>query len=194
MVKYLEKYELLERMEDRNIDAFGLEFKSGISVIVGENGSGKSTLLTILSEPEHGKKISNSKFHISEDANKNGVATKFFDTEKHNPRIKDLNYQSADTYRYSLLSRFKSHGQTLFPILEHMKKFNREIIFIDEPESGISPKNQIKLWKAFNAAVKNECQIILATHSYIFIKLAKEVFDMETKSWIKSEDYLPKLK
>jgi predicted ATPase len=78
----------------------------------------------------------------------------------------------------------------MIPIIKHIEKVHNTIIFIDEPESGISLSNQKSLLKSFEKAVSNECQLIITTHSYIFIKNVKKVFDLDSKNWIMSEEYL----
>lgn len=193
MNRFIEKYELLENISNRKIKKFELEFRPGINVIVGENGSGKSTLLKLLNDAEfvHLHHIK-QRIHISEYTKNIGVDTMMFDTEKDNPRFKDIQYAEG-CIGGILASHFISHGQTLFPILEGIKTFKDKICFIDEPESGISLSNQAKLWKSFEIAAENGCQLIISTHSFIFIKNALMVFDLDSKKWINSYDYLPKI-
>ena len=78
----------------------------------------------------------------------------------------------------------------MLPILDYIKEEKSKVIFIDEPEAGISLQNQYILWKAFNKAANNDCQLFIFTHSYIFIYEAKDVFDMGAKKWVDSKEYL----
>lgn len=186
---YLEKFELFE--EYRKIKPFEIVFKDGLNLIVGENGSGKSTLLNIIYNSQNEKSEAKIKLTLSDYTLKNSVDTKFFDTEKNNPRIiKDFN-ESKDI-GFDISSRFKSHGEVMFPILDYSKKMKNVVLFVDEPESGVSLSNQLKLLKSFNVAVENKCQLLIATHSYILIKNVEEVFDMTKLKWVKSKDYLKK--
>jgi predicted ATPase len=165
---YLKKFELTKPY--REISPFKMEFQDEMSLIVGENGSGKSTLLDLIKE---GKKSEYSTIDVID------VSYMYFDTEKHNPRTR--NYLPEKGAMFQVASHFWSHGQTLFPILEHIKEISNQLIIIDEPESGISLSNQIKLIEAMGIAIKNNCQIVLATHSYVFIRSAEKVFNLNTK-------------
>jgi len=168
--------------EYRDIKPFSVDFRDGINVIVGENGSGKSTMMGLIME---GKKSEYSTVDVNE------CSFMFFDTERHNPRVK--NYLPEKGGMFQIASHFMSHGQTLYPILEHIGEVKDKLVLIDEPESGISLSNQCKLIKALDTAVKNNCQIILATHSYTFMRNAHEIFDLDSKKWVKSERYLKRV-
>jgi predicted ATPase len=174
---YLKKFELTKPY--REINPFRVEFQDGMNLIVGENGSGKSTVLQLITE---GKKSEYSTVDV------NNVQFMYFDTEKHNPRTR--NYLPEKGAMFQVASHFWSHGQTLFPILEHIKEISNQLVLIDEPESGISLSNQVKLLEAMDIAIKNSCQIVLATHSYVFIRSAEKVFNISTKRWVKSKTYL----
>ena len=191
MKRFIEKYELLDDFSERKIGKFSMEFKPGINLIIGENGSGKSTLIKLLIDEEFVKKHSSlkQKIHLSEETIKNGIGFMLFDTEKDNPRIADLQNYSGN-FGYALTSHFKSHGETIFPIIDHIKGEENKVVFIDEPEAGISSRNQLLLWEAFKKAEKNGCQLFISTHSYVLISNTESVFDMETKEWINSEEYL----
>lgn len=176
---YLKKFTL--KTDYRNITPFELEFKNPLTVIVGENGSGKSSILHLMSK---GK----SEFH-SVIADK--AETRFFDTEKQNPRTQPFPENSL--FGFSLQSRFSSHGETIFPILSAIKDFKNLVLFIDEPEAGLSLSKQIAFIKIMNKAIKNGCQIILSSHSYVFIKHVSEIFSLDSKSYESSTEYLKKI-
>ncbi len=174
------KIELLEKY--RTLKPFVMEPNLGVNLIVGENGSGKSSLLNIIKEnaPEVRLEIEGT------------INYYHFDTEKDNPRTQGTLPFNApgDVYAYHLTSHFQSHGEVLFPILNLMRTFENRILFYDEPESGVSINNQLKACTAIRKAVRNGCQLFIATHSYIFIKKFKKVFDLKTYQFVKSEDWL----
>ncbi len=117
---------------------------------------------------------------------KGTIDFRFFDTEKMNPRLG----LSSFNFDYSVRSVFASHGEAMLPIIRECRRWSDLIVLMDEPEAGISLKNQKKILKAFRMAVKKGCQLIISTHSYILIKGEKEVFNLDTKKWVLSKEFL----
>jgi predicted ATPase len=181
MALYLKSFTLKKAYRD--IPPFTIKFREGINVIVGENGSGKSTLLYLIMSSES-KDIKEVDYVPSE--------YRFFDTEKNNPRLKgDLS--NSKNIGFDIGSHFVSHGQAMLPLMLASESFRDLSLIIDEPEAGISLSNQKKVLGAIKEAVKNNCQVLIATHSYILIKNADEVFDMDDRKWISSEEYLKRV-
>lgn len=175
----LESFNLTK--EFRKISPFSFTFKPDFNVIVGENGSGKSSFLHLITNLEENKDVCIAKYKSSDFI--------FFDTEKQNPRVRDIQHLGA-SYGFALHSRFVSHGQAMLSVLQHPKNLKDSVLIVDEPEAGLSLSNQKKVFDDFKSLTKNNCQVIITTHSYVMIKHAKEVFDMETKTWMSSEDFL----
>lgn len=169
-----------------------LELNENIVLLVGEQGVGKSTLLKIL---QHQSEI--TKINLTDLGNK-GVDTFYFDTEKMNPRVKDPQLYSTASgedegigYISALKSRFRSHGQVLIEFtVNAIQKADNAVIFLDEPESALSIRNQIRLVNEIHQAVKRSCQFIIATHNYYLINSVEKVLSLDNKSWISSKDYL----
>ncbi len=184
MKRYIKNFELLKKYQDRKIKPFKVNFQPGLNVIVGDNGSGKSTLIHLLT-------MDNDEYHTIGRVKK-CPRYMHFDTETMNPRISDLASSSSGNYIYTALSHFQSHGEVLLPIMLHCTKEKNKIFLLDEPESGISLKNQVKMFNAFMEAVENGCQIFVATHSYVIIKKCEKVFCLNKKAWTSSEAYLKK--
>lgn len=168
------------KREHRGISPFVIEFREGLNLIVGENGSGKSTMLQLLSEGEKNKIFS---FEMTKEGE---IDSRFFDTERMNPRLKE---PSPENYGYSIASHFTSHGEAMLPIIRECRKWSNMIIFMDEPEAGISLSNQKKILNAFRMSVRKGCQLIISTHSYVLIKGVKEVFSLDTKKWVPSKEF-----
>lgn len=175
---YLKSFEL--KQVYREINPFSVKFREGLNIVVGENGSGKSTLLSLIMSTDD---------NIKKDVNVVPVEYHFIDTEKHNPRILGSTEYSKNI-RFTLYSKFTSHGEAMLPLMEASKEFADNLIFIDEPEAGISLSNQKKVLKALETTVGNNCQVIITTHSYVLISSVKEVFNMDTKKWVSSKEYL----
>ena len=57
---------------------------------------------------------------------------------------------------------------------------SKPIIFIEEPEAHLHPKNQVKLAKAFTDLIKNDVRLIISSHSnYIFNKFNNLILNGE---------------
>ena len=186
MARFLKSFTL--KAEYRGIQPFKMEFQDGLNVIVGENGSGKSTLLYLLTTDDFKELPS-----IRSIDHEPSIEFRFLDTEKHNPRIK-TDCSESKNIGFEIGSHFWSHGETMLPLVLASKDFKNIILFVDEPESGISLSNQKKIFEGLQkASIKNNCQVIITTHSYIIIKKTPTVFCMDTNQWVNSEEYLKNL-
>lgn len=152
-----------------------------INLFVGDQGCGKSTMLQLLQ-----KKHSDVELTISDFTKTSGIKTYFFDSEKDNPRIKDTHsYSNPDGTSKgigvggAIATRFMSHGEVLERmVINPLSKAKDCIIFLDEPESGLSITNQFRLIAAIKNAVQNRCQLFIATHCYPLIE-SFNVFSLE---------------
>lgn len=172
-----------QKITFQKILPYKIDFLPSINLIVGNNGTGKSTMLHLLNnrkilddQKDTELILHNPKEHVN---------TQFFDSEKDNPRIKNTGNESM----YDLVARFASHGETTMPIIKYVAKMKQCLIMLDEPEAGISLHNQLKLVTIFTKAQKSN-QLIIATHSYPIIKSQEYVFNMDTKQWVTSQEYL----
>lgn len=167
-----------------------------VNLLVGDQGCGKSTLLNLIQ-----KNHSDIKIDLTEYVIKHGIKSFFFDSEKDNPRIKDpqlyTNPNGTDVgigYGSALASRFKSHGEILEKfIINPILKAKNCVIILDEPESGLSITNQLKLIDSIKIAVKNKCQFFIATHCYPLIK-SFDVISLEHNEIMKGTEFINKIK
>jgi predicted ATPase len=171
-----------------------IDFKP-LTLLVGEQGSGKSSLLKLLSEND--RKI--LKFDLSEETILKGIKTYFFDTEKHNPRVRDMHeYTNINGTPKGiglggkLSSHFKSHGEVLKSMTIDLLNKQTEpcVLFLDEPESALSLKNQVKLFDSIQNVLNKGCQVIIATHCLTLIQKVGWVYDMEINQWVKSKHFI----
>ena len=147
---------------------------SDVNIFVGDQGCGKSTLLTMLQ-----KNYKDISIELSDYTQNHGVKSFYFDTEHDNPRVKDARMYSTPGGQDigigvagAIVSHFQSHGEVMESfILDPMRKAKDCVVILDEPESGLSITNQFKLIKTINGAVKNGCQMFIATHCYPLIEM-----------------------
>ena len=133
------------------------------------------------------------------DAGLKGVETFYFDAEKMNPRTKDPNlYSNMDGtnkgigFGNALQSRFMSHGQTLVAFtVDALRKVENCVVFLDEPESALSLRNQYNLThEIFAAATNRNCQMIVATHCSILIQAIDSVLSLEHRKWMPAQEFI----
>lgn len=165
-----------------------------LTVIVGEQGCGKSTLLRLLN-----KNSDKIEVKLCDYLKNNYVDTYYFDTETMNPRISDIhNYTTMDGRSKgigvgaALQSHFQSHGEVLREFtVNRINDAKNCILFLDEPESALSLKNQFLLSKRLiDTTTNNKTQIILATHCLPIISSVEEVFDLVDYKWKNSIEYI----
>lgn len=171
---YVEKIKIVDKTYPGNIFKKGSEIDfSDVNLFVGNQGCGKSTLLQLLKNNHKDIQLT-----LSKETLKNGVSTFYFDTEKDNPRVKDLNHYTTPDGRSkgigmgaALATHFNSHGEVLEAfVIKPLLDAKDCVIILDEPESGLSITNQFKLIYAINKAVENNCQLFIATHCYPLIE------------------------
>lgn len=85
-----------------------------------------------------------------------------------------------------------SNGESTLDFLESLKKIEQSIILLDEPETSLSIKSQIKIRKLLTRLSKKN-QVIIVTHSPVLMAAAKEVYDFETKEYKKTGEYIKQL-
>ena len=195
---YLEKIKIVNNTyAGSHVLRNGFEINcSDVNIFVGEQGCGKSTILNLIQKNHPDIELTLSDYTI-----KNGVNTFFFDSEKDNPRVKDpqlfTNVMGEDVgigYGGALVSRFKSHGEIIQDyIISPILKAKDCVIIIDEPESGLSITNQLKLIDAIKKAVKKDCQFFIASHCYPLIE-AFDVISLEHNELMSGIDFINRVK
>jgi len=158
---------------------FALDFR-WITLLVGDQGCGKSTLITSI--------LDNKKNNVVDMEYVKGTQTQALDTEKDNPRMKSLSSNTtANSFGVAVASRFGSHGEMIKPLVLSMKNIKNKVVFIDEPESGLSIRTQYKVLRAIK---KSKSQLVIATHSPILMEGVGTVFNLETREWMSAKDFI----
>lgn len=163
-------------------------FDPCVTLLVGDQGVGKSTLLKGLHSIANWIEI-----ELSQKCIEDGCSTYYFDTEKMNPRIQQTlsGIKNETVYKAHVLSHFKSHGETLKEwLLNPLKTSKNEnaVVFIDEPESGLSVRSQYQLAKEIKKQTNK--QFVIATHSTILMQEFKKVLSLEHKEWMSDKEFI----
>jgi len=169
-------------------DTKQLNFNTPVTIFVGENGSGKSTLLEaiavacgiyIWSNPAVSRVVRNKyekqlpRYVVPEWYNGKTPGA-FFGSET----FKDFTYyleQWASTDP-NLLDYFggkslitQSHGESMLSYFRTRYKL-KGVYFLDEPETALSPKSQLKLMEIIEeCSLTRQAQFIMVSHSPILL-------------------------
>jgi predicted ATPase len=187
-----------------------IEFRP-ITVIVGDNGSGKSTLLQYLKPPEFvkslwlGKNKTDEEYH-AEKVKKWLVNDETVTVFEQSPELIVIGNEIHKTQFIEAIGAGKtalsaqdivarwsmsedSNGETTMDFITSLSNLEGCLIVLDEPETSLSIKSQIKMRNlAKRLAEKN--QIIVVTHSQYFMEMSKDVYDFEKKLWTSTTDYI----
>ena len=171
------------------VEGLDIQFKTPVTFIVGENGSGKSTLLEALVDladlpvrgggrnelADHGGESELAPFLRSSWAQR--PAHGFFFRAEFEERFASLLDQRKDDpgfvgdpyRRYGGRSLHRrSHGEAFLAMMRAW--MYPGILFMDEPESALSPQKQLTLLTYISDMVEDrDTQFVIATHSPILM-------------------------
>ncbi|MFX3632052.1 MAG: AAA family ATPase [Candidatus Pristimantibacillus sp.] len=170
----------LQRMEQ-------LDFESNVTFFIGENGSGKSTLLESIAYSCGFNTVGGKNSILSKETDDLSLSSIlrlswlpkvtngfFFRAETFNAfadYIDELAKESSAAYMsYGGMSlNEQSHGQAFLSLF--MNRFGgRGIYLLDEPESALSPQNQLAFMRTiWDLERDSKAQFIIATHSPILL-------------------------
>lgn len=181
-------------------NGFNLEFKNDITIIIGENGSGKSTILKYIANNIgfnlDGGNVNNTYDNYTKIPPVEGFRCIWNRTTKNGFYFKSDTFDNY--YKYLEMDPFiargyhkhyskLSHGESF---LELFKKFQNGIFLLDEPESALSPQNQLALLKLIHDLIETkQSQIIILTHSPILITYPEADLYEIKQNEIKKVDY-----
>jgi len=168
-------------------DGDTVAFLTGVNLLVGDQGSGKSSLIEAVlagGEAESKRSILNTKVQLSCTA----CNSKSFNFEKDNPRIQA---HFGKNIRAQVGAMFSSHGETNRAILSVLDKMGEgEVIFMDEPDTALSPRSCKMLVQKIITAAERGAQIIAAVHNPYVIGSFDNVFSLEHRLWMSGGDFL----
>ena len=187
-----------------------IRFDADVTFFVGENGTGKSTLLEAIAvaygfNPEGGSRHFNfatnethSPLHrhltlVKKDFPKDGYFLRAESLYNVATNIDELDQQPAfqppiiEGYGGVSLHR-QSHGESFLSIVQN-RFFGKGLYILDEPEAALSPMRLLALMTQMDRLVKDESQLIIATHSPILMAFPHAAIWEFTKEGIQSVPY-----
>ncbi|MBN1366511.1 MAG: AAA family ATPase [Dehalococcoidales bacterium] len=185
-----------------------ISFTRPVTFFVGENGTGKSTLLKAICRRCH--------IHIWEDTEHNRYQYNSYEDELYKYiEIDWVNGSVPGTFFASQIfqdfARFldewacaspgilpyfggnsllaQSHGQSLLAFFKARYKI-KGLYFLDEPETALSPKSQIKLLQILkNNSKAGQAQFIISTHSPILLAFPEATIYSFDKTSVETISY-----
>jgi predicted ATPase len=163
-----------------------LSFSVPITVVVGENGTGKSTLLEAIADACGFNPGGGSADHRFGHENASPLtahlrfswlpkvsrgffmrAESFFNLASYIDELAHEHPSAHAPYGGKSLHR-QSHGEAFLALFEN--RFGPDSIYVlDEPEAALSPSRQLVFLRVLRMLERQNCQVILATHSPILM-------------------------
>lgn len=162
---------------------FHYDFRSNVTLFVGENGSGKSTLLEAIASKcdfHAGGGGRNQRYthHKSESPLADALrlswspkvtegfflrAESFYNYATYLDEIAQDDLRIYDRYGGKSLHE-QSHGESFLSLFVH--RFTRGLFILDEPEAALSPQRQLAFMRIIHQlTATGRAQFIIATHS-----------------------------
>ena len=188
-----------------------IEFKESVTVIVGSNGTGKTRLLKNIEEKAkildkmQGCKLNGKDMSYLTTLDNETNITLTVDSNMPYTRI--VNYGADSVYTgtcsgdiLQIARHWMSNGETKDIIVERIKNCADSlrkdnlygVMLLDELDNSLDYKKQRKFARVLKQS-SDVMQFIVATHNVPFMSQFKEVFDIETKQYVKTKDYLNKI-
>lgn len=172
-----------------------IEFRPGMTALVGLNGCGKSTLLDVLREHF---KIKDDSFLKGQDLKdcahvetQSEFGVKYFDFHSGDKKYAgsfgdDIMGQIQAGRASSGIGNLLQFGRT------GIKNCEKSLIILDEPDRGMALKIQRDLSVMLSKlSLLRDNQIVVSTHSTYFMELADQIYSVEHKKYFDTkEDFL----
>ncbi len=185
-----------------------IEFKESVTVIVGSNGTGKTRLLKniekkakILDEMQYCKLNGKDMSYLTTLDNETNIT---LTVDSNMPYTRIVNYNADSVYNSTcsgdilqVARHWMSNGETKDIIVDRIKNCADSlrkdnlygVALLDELDNSLDYKKQRKFARVLKQS-SDVMQFIVATHNVPFMSQFKEVFDIETKQYVKTKDYL----
>jgi predicted ATPase len=191
---------------------FEIEFKNNLTVIVGDNGCGKTSLIKLI-KPKKNNTFSFSEHKKSEE----DIAREYVnDGNRELIYVNQPNLLIIENniHKHALIEQFKdnvgvgiekiikpsellsmwdmqcfSNGENTIDFITSLNDIENSLIVLDEPETSLSLKS-VNMIKRVIRKLSFKNQVIIITHHPYLMELSKELYDFETKKYVKTSNYL----
>lgn len=153
-----------------------VSFYKPVTYLVGENGAGKSTLIEAFAVSMGLSAEGGTRNMIYESFNTTSDLYQYLKIVKSGQLPKWKFFLRAESF-YTMANNFENYGRGSWHEMSHGEAFLKilgdlsegGLYFMDEPESALSPKNQMCLLALMHKHAQNGSQFIISTHSPILL-------------------------
>lgn len=171
-----------------------VEFPEKLTVITGDNGAGKSTLLScirVLFKNQWSYSHNSEAKGILEDCISQEHEVAYIDISKDLYATRpDLDY---DNLGLQLQAMKGSSGQGSMIQLHHtLSECKAPLVILDEPERGLADARQYMIRALIEKFMfeNPDTQVIITSHSRIFMEMTERVLEVQRNKYIKPDGYI----
>lgn len=156
-----------------------VRFEKPVTFIVGENGSGKSTIIEAIAESVGLSAEGGTRNMVYETVDSTSELCNYITLIKSGAKPKWKYFLRAESF-YTMANAYEgyrepyergihaqSHGEAFNSLFDGFSE--NGLYLMDEPESALSPRNQMRLLSIMHRLAQSGAQFIIVTHSPILL-------------------------
>ncbi len=157
-----------------------IDFKP-LTILVGDQRTGKSTIIELVRNCSQYKEI------VQISANK--IRLFSLDFEKDSSRGAER-FKNELPIMFQIASAWSSHGETVNAFHQNLNGVKNSCIIQDEPDMALSIRSIMKLIERFKTHLERKNQLILSAHNPMLIGAFPEVYSMEHRKYMPSQEFV----